>query len=260
MDTVQEYKLYNGYINFPEHVLEDASFQRNIIEEHVDKIINYIHECCDRNAEPSLGCIELAHFNGRIYVIDGQHRLAAFKRVWTEFRCVVKIHTFNYFVYDYDEIESIFRLRNKNYEVPSYIKKLKGKHTRLLKDIERYLMRTYPRMISVKNCNRPALNVDRLIRKIMDSGILNLVQKLDEFIVFFNYINEECRNKMSTFDFLKKNKISEIMLKKMESSNFYLGYDTDMKYLENLDLDIYRKLLNKYKPTSSCCLGNTACS
>jgi hypothetical protein len=115
-------------------------------------------------------------------------------------------------------------------------------------------------MISVKNCNRPALNVDRLIRKIMDSGILNLVQKLDEFIVFFNYINEECRNKMSTFDFLKKNKISEIMLKKMESSNFYLGYDTDMKYLENLDLDIYRKLLNKYKPTSSCCLGNTACS
>jgi len=248
MDTHQEYKLYNSYIDFPNDILEDASFQRNIIDEHVDKIIDYIIESYDRGIEASLGCIELAHYSGRIYVIDGQHRLAAYKKAWLKHKCITKIHTFNYFVYDYDEIESIFMLRNKNYEVPAYIKKLKGKHTRILKDIERFLTKEWPRIFTTKaNCNRPTINIDKFMKKIMNSGLLNLAQKIDEFVIVVRYINDECKNLvLSGGNAMKKYKITENMLTKMKNSDCYLGYDLDLCYLENIDMDKYRKLLNKY--------------
>lgn len=247
MDTHQEYKSYKSYIDFPSHVLEDASFQRDVIDEHVDKIVDYILDSHDRGVEPSLGCIELAHYNGRIYTVDGQHRLAAYKRAWLDHKCITKIHTFNYFVYDYDEIETIFMLRNKNYEVPTYIKKLKGKHTRILKDIERFLTKEWPRIFTTKsNCNRPTINIDKFIKKIMDSGILNLAQKIDEFVTVIRYINDECKNLvLSGGNVMKKYKISENMSSKMKTSDCYLGYDADLCYLENIDMNKYRKLLNK---------------
>jgi hypothetical protein len=229
----QKYIFYKSYSAFPDHLVDVSSFQRHIVETHLNKIILYIIDCTKSNCMPYLGTIELAHFLGLIYVIDGQHRLAALKKVNHD---KIPIQTMNYYVYDYESIELIFKLRNKNYEVPRFIKKLNKNQlitTNLLNQIDSYLTNQCEWTVFSPSgsCNRPKINKDKFMKMLMSSNhLLERIKSIDDFKRILKLLNEYCKSQVQDPAVIKRFKISEKMFLKFQQIGCYLGYDSDLNY------------------------------
>lgn len=220
-----EYKKYKDFSKFPIDSIVKASFQRNINKKHIGSIVKYILSC---NEEPILGCIELAHYASKIFIIDGQHRLAAIMNCYENYETLIPIHTFNYTINTEKEMEEIFRMRNMNLEVADYIRK--GEEISL-REMCNMLQEKWPDIFTTTRCQRPRINIDIFLEKLKKVNAKDM--SLDDFSDYVDKMNIFCKDIVENMneDDLIKAKLTSNILEKFRKYDCYLGYDTKFSYL-----------------------------
>lgn len=220
-----EYKRYSDFSKFPIEMIVKASFQRNINKKHMGSIVKYILTCKN---EPILGCIELAHYGSKIFIIDGQHRLGAIMDCYERYEHLIPIHTFNYNIETEKEMEEIFHLRNMNLEVADYVRK--GEEVSI-REMCSLLEERWPSIFVTTKCQRPRVNIDIFLEKLKKTNVIKMtLQEFSDYIDKMNIFCKEIVENMSEED-LKRAKITDSMLEKFDKYECYLGYDSKFSYL-----------------------------
>ena len=219
---------YDSSLEFPWDNLEIPWFQRGINQTHVNDIMDHI-----KSSEKDLyiGVIEIAKYLGKYYVIDGQHRLMAIKNMSN---VVIPFHVLEITVNEEEDMVRIFQLRNKNTEIPKFLKKKVPE--KLYVDIHRKMVSKYTDMIKDEGCNRPHINMTFFLQKLKESTLFGFINGIKQFEIIIDFINKECKAKA-----MADKTFTERMRAKAEKYDCWLGYDKNYSYLS--DMDKYKKLL-----------------
>jgi hypothetical protein len=100
------YKKCNSILDIKDQIYI-PSVQRNIIRPHVVEIKEYINTSINEGKEPILGAIDLAYYDYKYYLIDGQHRFTALNEVTMERNIPIPFHTLIYLVTSQEELEQV---------------------------------------------------------------------------------------------------------------------------------------------------------
>jgi hypothetical protein len=164
-----------------------TSFQRQIDEDHVEEIIEYYktnHMLC--------GALSLCFLNEKYYIVDGQHRFVAMRRIKDE----EPDYSFFCHVYTCKTEEDMFKL----FSQINSCKPLELASSRVEAETIRHVSEYFKTRFS-KYCKyyksgkeacprQPNINMDRLIDELNNSGILKIrteelleyeIDKLNEF-------------------------------------------------------------------------------
>lgn len=203
------------------------SFQRPLDKKVVHDMKKHIKMQNKKGKKPYFGVIDICVFGDLKYVIDGQHRFEALKS-YEE----TKFDVIFYYVEEYDEMLEIFKLRNMNVEIPSYIKDVFTDFERnLLIDIQNYISNILGFKAGSKN--RPHINITNLMDKLSEDNFLenNSINNLKSFEKFYKTKNGMLKLLVKDQNFCKKHKISEKMIEQSISWKMYCGLLTDNKWL-----------------------------
>src|SRR5881398_3099636 len=88
--TFNSYQEIEGKYSIP-------SIQRDLISTHVSRLREHIREEISNGEDPIFGTISIADYNGKYYIIDGQHRLKAIEE---EYKINNTIVPFNAVIYN----------------------------------------------------------------------------------------------------------------------------------------------------------------
>lgn len=242
------YKRFNSCLELQSN-LYIPSVQRNLIQEHVDKMRTHIKESITKGKEPIFGSIDLCFFEGKHYLIDGQHRYTAIRQEYQESNTLIPIHSLIYYVNSEEELEEIFVTRNKGIPIPSFILSMKETKKELLKDMTTYLERTCPSIFKHDKFARPYININTFLEHFRMSKIFGLIETLDHFHQVFKMLNQECYTKinMMTDKQRKKYGITDRMLLAWSEHKIYLGMHKNFEFLDELDIEGYKELLKNKK-------------
>lgn len=238
-NNTQEIKTFGSYTEIQKQIYI-PSMQRSIIELHVSEMLDHIRRQVGRRCAPIFGSIDLVNLSGNLYVVDGQHRMRALQRAYDEFQIMVSFHAVIYYVKTQDEMEEIFRLRNKGIPVPDYIKNLGNNKIALLKEIESYIVRI-PLFVTGSK-NRPHINVTAFMDSLNKSKLLTIINSTDEFKHAFDFINSGMKIKYSDSS-NRRGLVSEVMWSTVNRNGIFLGLDKNMVWFGQ-DYDIHN--INAY--------------
>jgi hypothetical protein len=225
-----EVKKYNSYEEIKDKIFP-PSFQRDIIRVNVEGIKHYLLS----TVSPCIGVIDLARFNGKLYCIDGNHRLTSLKELYEQniirhFFCII------YLVNSMEEMRNIFQIRNHTQPIPDFILHPPQDKGVLLRNIQEFLT-NIPLIKHVpqgSKCNRPFINIYKFISYIETCHHLQKWETLNDFSNFFFDVNEKIRRQTWNDTWLKKNKISDNMLNTIkekcinyEKGEIYIGLYTN---------------------------------
>jgi len=215
-------ELIEYQINFP-------NCQRDIIEPHVDEIVQYQKSFFKNNSiYLIMGCIELCRLDGKLFCIDGQHRYHAFCKLFNE------DNTNNFYVdieiiecRDENEMVSFFKIINMNKPVPEFLKNYKPL---IAVDLKKYINNTYSQYIKDSTRPiRPNINLIKFLENIqLRYGLLvENMKSSEELIEWFERTNKEHGEFLRTRDDdIVKNVISKIdatVGRLRNSQKLYLG-------------------------------------
>ena len=225
--------IHGGFITnilwtgFNDDNLSLSFFNRKINIEHAIKIRDEMKNDYKRNGHFNFyDLIQLAKIDNKYYVIDGQHRFVAYKNLIKKNKYnVQKIPCMIKFCKDEEEgYELICNINNR-----LVIKKedfIKYKMHDIVEGIEKMFDK-----IQVWGTNRPKINKNKFIEKIKNNDNIENM-KLDEIIAQINKINNNVRA-------IKRNKRSKANISKKlhdyaDENNFYLFYDNNLNWIDNI--------------------------
>ena len=212
-------KLYKHNLN--DFTFELPNIQRIYDQEKIEEIYNYQYFYNKRNGRFNfLGSLVVNTIDNKtFYIIDGQHRYYAFKKlIENNYNPEMFIQTTT--IKDMEELEENFMLINKNTPLPEY--KCNSDKT-IIEEAFLYFYKKYPRNFkgSIKP-NRPFINKNMFqeaISFLANHMKIDSSEKLIELIEEHNAMISEWEQS----NYPKSKSISSIMLKTCEDTNFYLG-------------------------------------
>jgi len=125
------------------------SIQRPQNDNHVQEIYDYLHKCYNQNGFYIIaGTVSIVHVleNNCSYLVDGQHRLAAYNQLLKDYpERGIKINTDNYTINKNKDIDIIYKNVNTHSENP--ITKLSINDYKILEDIRKFFNENYKEYI-----------------------------------------------------------------------------------------------------------------
>lgn len=241
MSSVVEYNNYSDFISGDGKRIAEATFQRPVDANHVKDIVTALKEAKGEYTIAILGMIEMVEYNHTLYITDGQHRLRALKNLFELENKPIQFKVHIIPVSTSEGAANVFHIRNKNEDIPNFIKQPDVDLVSLKKEFYAYLIKKYMGMFRTKTTKRPYINIDTFFEKLEQSKILCNIRDIKHFISVFNFINEDCRQVMDKLSSTKKNTIglSDSMIQKYKEQQLFVGYD-NFKYF-NKDLSHYCK-------------------
>ena len=229
-----QYKRYSSYTELPEKIFI-PNIQRNIIKEHVESMRKHIRDYIKEEKEPIFGTIDLALFEDKYYIVDGQHRYCAIQREYIENGINVPIHCMIYNVNEEKSIDEVFKVRNKGIPVPKFVLSVKETKKDLLKEIATYLETLCPSIFRHKGgLTRPKININVFLEHYRGTEEYKSIETLDQFKVAFEKLNAQCLEVLCLMDDKQKRKhgITEKMIALWSQYKIYVGYSRDFDFLE----------------------------
>lgn len=215
--------------------------QRDISNDHVKEIYDYQNKCFEQNSFYIIAStISIVHVieDHCSYLIDGQHRLAAYKQLLEAYPDRgIKINTDNYTVNEIKDVDFIYKNVNTHNENP--ITKLSIDEYKILEDIKKYFNENFNEYIpksNSKNPYRPNINLDKIITFLKEkeiiikcniqtsSDLIGHIQKLNTF--YSNHLKKESKTwhiKIEALDKIDKN-----------SSHLYLGMYPNGEWIDRM--------------------------
>lgn len=229
----KSYEEIDGQIDIPD-------IQRSIMDDHVTSMATHIMM---NRSTPFFGAIDLVNLNGKLYVIDGQHRLSAIERVYRVRGIVVEFFAVIYHVNNHDDMVEIFKMRNKNIPVPQYIMDVNDNKLGLLKDIQNIIIGV--NLFDNKHINRPYININNFMESLRKSKLISIINSRDDFISIFHTINEDLRVQYTDLSKRKKLNISETMYTTARENGIFFGLDKNTPWFSfEYDIEPLKRILN----------------
>lgn len=233
--NIDTYRRFDSYEELKRE-LEIPSFQRTLDEDSVNQIVNYITESILMGKCIALGAIDLCKIESlpHLYLIDGQHRYMAIKKLYETRNMKIPINAIIYNVKTFEEMRDLFKIRNLGTKVPFYYFEHNiNDNMELLKNME-YHLTTIP-VFKAGIVNRPYASRTAFLKVFMTSKFYteNHIKSLDDFDYILQGLNNFCKEDVETPSIVKKFSISERMLNTWKSLDWYLTYDHNFSYLFN---------------------------
>lgn len=174
----------------------------------------------------------------RIFILDGQHRMLALRRLVAEFSEVGEIKTVVclYTCGKESVMNDIYEKINSNKKVQLYITR---NITVIMKDIKKYIRDNYKKYLSkddVKSPRIPNFKLDKLEEQIKRRKIAESISDSKEFIDALEELNifyeGQPINKFEEWGFSRYQEMRELMEKKGKA--FYLGFYKDFEWLDRI--------------------------
>jgi len=203
-----------------EYCIIVPEIQRIIDISKVNEIIEYqLRELKEKNRTNFLGVLSLNHLEEKYYLIDGQHRYRALKKMYEDYSHDIEIFAEIIDIESKVELKNNYIILNKNTQLPELLEIDSDKS--ILKESMDYFQEKYPEVWSNKSVRgyRPFINfnyfqetIDYLINelKIIDSK--NLIKYIEDKNDYFKTWN---RDRFSG--------ITETQYEKAVKWKFYLG-------------------------------------
>lgn len=145
--------------------LSIPDFQRLINPEHVQKIYDSIKSQIEAKQAPLLpGCLIICQHQDTRWLVDGQHRYAAYHKIWRDLHDDLTV-TINVIQVSSDgEAKSVFEMVNKSVPIP---KMPEGVSLNIPNQVTTHFSQKYPKIFSLSlDCRRPHLNRERFTEAI----------------------------------------------------------------------------------------------
>lgn len=179
------------------------------------------------------------------YLIDGQHRVIAFKKLCKDYPDrPLKLMVDLIYLDSGDEklIEDVYRLINTNR--PNEISRLPTDKYRILQGVEKFFRQNFSEYLkTTENPHRPCLNIDKLKTYIINNQVLEKlnIESDTEFIQMIRDINLYYSNLVDEkrFDLFRKWGVKDLegivgdKISRM-SSKMYLGIYTDFEWIDRI--------------------------
>ena len=174
-------------------------FQRLLAQDHVDDIFYSLEKTIEMGLEPFItGCLITVVFNDEYYLLDGNHRLCAYKKILDKYQFDLKIYVQEIKVQSLREAEDLFAQTNNSVPVS---KMPKGVKRSSVNQISKYFYDKYipivrgrkPLFVST-NANRPRINrakFEEVLSKIVSSSFESklIIEKIEDYIEKLNTYN-----------------------------------------------------------------------
>lgn len=169
-------------------------FQRSEDSTHVDDIYNSVTSDLDAQLEPKItGCLITVLFDDTCYLLDGNHRLHAYKRILEDYDYDIKLYVQEIKVSDLQEAETLFNQTNNSMPVSKMPVGVKRSY---VNRIAEYFYNKYNRPVGKKkpifsagtSTNRPRVNrakFEETISHIVKCSVLDaeaIIAKIDNYI------------------------------------------------------------------------------
>lgn len=240
------YKKCNSVLDIKDQMYI-PSIQRNIIRQHVIEIKEYINQSLVEGKEPILGALDLAYYDYKYYLIDGQHRFTALNEVTVEKNIPIPFHCLIYVVTSQEELEQIFLIRNKNVPLADFLKILNEEKKSLLKIIISFLESNYKEVFRYDKKIRPFIDINTFIENFRSSRLYSIIENITEFVDVFNMLNQECYTKVATMSEKDRKKygISDPMISFWSTHGIYIGFDKNYEiFSDKFDTSSYKRILD----------------
>lgn len=219
--------------------------QRPLDENKVQEIVDYKlqHKLDDKISD--FGEIHVCAYKSsndkKLYIIDGQHRFAAYKKLHDNYqKQMPKLRALLHYIKREEDMRDIFNVINRCTPVPEIYLEGSGEIKRKLKaNLEQYC-RNHNLKIGSGGCKRPAIDLDKYSEQLYSEEYMDLLcnisslSKLLDFLCV--YIHKNLDLVLTKYKSLLN--ISDIMIDALHNykldSRLYLGYfySTNKKGLE----------------------------
>ena len=227
------YAELDGQISLP-------SMQRSIMPEHVEAMVQYLRAQGSQSRAAVFGAIDLVQLDHVLFVIDGQHRLAALERAFKLYNCQTPFFCVIYYVKTKEQMAEIFMIRNKG------ILNLQEPKHQLLKEIQDAIHKV-PLFDSRLN-RRPHINIKAFIDHLAKSRMLDMIETLPDFTVVFGKINADNQLKYSTPSMRNRYNVSDRMYQICNAHQMWVGLDKNMPWFdEGYDLRPFADMLQQIR-------------
>lgn len=211
-------------------------FQRNEDSTHVEQIYQSIVEQLQKGLEPKItGCMITVIVGDICYLLDGNHRLHAYKRILEEHEYDIKLYVQTIRVSDETEAELLFNQSNNSVPVAKMPKGIKRSD---INQVANYFYTKYatPKkkikpLFVATNANRPRINrvkFEEVLGQITKSGVQSskLIETIDKYI--------EKLDQHSYSWFKKSSSDTQIKLEKMLDTADKIGCRLGMVRLKDI--------------------------
>jgi hypothetical protein len=230
IQSTQEFRRFSSYAELAGRI-NIPSMQRSRMDSHVRDMEQHIIERTSRGLDPIFGSIDLAVHNGQYYVIDGQHRLAALERQFSNHHRVLPILCIMYNIRSKEDMIEVFSVRNKGIPVPDFITNPQDDKTDLLKKIQEYVEKISG--FDYRQKKRPYINIPDFMDGLRGSKLFSLIDDELDFRDIFNAINDANYEKSTNPNMRKSYVISEHMIKLCTEWCTWIGIDKNMPWFED---------------------------
>jgi len=206
--------------------------QRNLNKNIVNDILQYIINQFSKNEElifmPLAVCEIYGVYGKTLYLIDGQHRFSAMQEYYKRYNKIIEFDIKIFPVKNLEEVKQIFILLNKSVQV-SEIYLEQNSNIDLYKEIEKLLS-------GIGGFNdkkrRPDINLTQFINKLKDSSLMKTIHSINDFGNRMNEENIRLQNLLQNPSFIKRNDITDNMIKKWNEWGNFLGADKNFVWLD----------------------------
>jgi len=243
---ISVYKKFNSILEID--TIEIPAIQRTLNRPHVDELKTHIYDFVSKSKEPIFGTVDLAFYNHKYWAVDGQHRLKSLQEIYSESKIIIPVHALIYNVSSDEELEEIFKIRNKAIPISKFIAEEGEKKKQLLKDIMEFLTTDHKNIFRYDRTKRPYVHIEYFIEHFRTSKLYSVINNMNEFVSIFNMLNQYCFNKVNTMTDKEKRKytISKAMIDLWTVNGIFIGYDYNFEiFSEEFDITPFLVVLKK---------------
>lgn len=213
--------------------------QRPKDEEHVNEIYEYQLKCYSQNnmyiINSTISIVDVLETNSS-FIIDGQHRLEAYKRLISDHPDRgISVSTDEYTVNKEEDIDYVYKMVNTH--KPNDITKLGIDEYKIIQEVERYFKDYFYEYLSNSSKPyRPNINIEAIKNQIKEKNVISKcsINSGSEFVELIQKINKfYCDRKKEEF------KHWHIKLEALEKINkfnarLFLGLYSNYEWLDRL--------------------------
>ena len=190
-----------------------SSIQRLLNSEHVNYLVNDQIKEYDKYKQYSiLQTITCADYNNKRYVLDGQHRIKAFKELKElNYPVNISIPIVVYNVNELNELYGYYERINKHHPINPL--ELEDKWMDVGKNFFNWFLAEYKLYIKNKNCNCPHINLQDLMLYFNKFKIHNKLENINDLI---NKIKELNTYLLNNYEKIVKSQIQSDYVKRLE--------------------------------------------
>lgn len=233
--SVQESYVKVNFSTLLEAKIVPPSFQRLLTSDHAENIYKGIKAKLDKGLQPLLpGCLIICEtVEGNKWLVDGNHRFEAYKKIYTEMKEDLRIAVNYISVPDRETAEEIFRIVNKSMPIPEMPDGISlDLPNKLFKAVEA----KYPKLFSEsRQCQRPKICRDKFIEAL--GKLVAEVPGISpaDFMQKFERYNNVLKNRHWR-SFISKpgdtmNRISSMQQKCITYGSVFVGLKPDFQWL-----------------------------